>query len=329
MFWMTLAAMAVAAAVFVVRPLLTTRLVSVPGVAGLVVVAGAFGLYALIGSPDVPSAGPAATGAPDFGEAISRLETRLAEDSSDIAGWKLLGRTYMNIERYDDAVQAFRQAVELEDRRVAQTLVDLGESTVAASGQRLTAESLGLFEEALAIEAANPSALFWAGIGSANKGDVVTAADRWERLLATNPPPEIRQIVEQRVSVWRGERPSSAPVAASSEGASVTLELSLVERARGTLPDDTTVFVIARDPNQPRPPIAVKRLTLRELPTSVVLSDSDAMIPGRLIGNFGSLEIVARVSLSGQPIAQSGDWFGSQTMAPGGRANIVIDQQVN
>jgi cytochrome c-type biogenesis protein CcmH len=67
-----------------------------------------------------------------------------------------------------------------------------------------------------------------------------------------------------------------------------------------------------------------------ELPTVVTLSDSDAMIPGRVPSAFAELEIIARVSMSGDPIAKSGDWFGSQTHRNDSNDSlaILIDQQV-
>jgi cytochrome c-type biogenesis protein CcmH len=66
------------------------------------------------------------------------------------------------------------------------------------------------------------------------------------------------------------------------------------------------------------------------LPTVVTLSDSDAMIPGRVPSAFAELEIIARVSMSGDPIAKTGDWFGSLTHRNGSNdpLAILIDQQV-
>ena len=54
------------------------------------------------------------------------------------------------------------------------------------------------------------------------------------------------------------------------------------------------------------------------------------MIPGRSLSEFSELEIVARVSMSGQPIAQPGDWYGEKTVRPAesGEISIVIDREV-
>ena len=94
------------------------------------------------------------------------------------------------------------------------------------------------------------------------------------------------------------------------------------------MPANTPVFVIARDPNAPSPPIAVVRRELGEFPGSVAITDRDSMIPGRVVSGFETLEIIARVSVSGQPIQSSGDWFGDATAAPGEAVDVEISQQV-
>jgi hypothetical protein len=54
------------------------------------------------------------------------------------------------------------------------------------------------------------------------------------------------------------------------------------------------------------------------------------MIPGRVPSAFAELEIIARISASGQPIAQSGDWFGRQKVTQNlqEEVRVIIDQQV-
>ena len=337
--------MALAAAAFVVRPMLKPGLVPVGLATGVVLVAGSFLLYRDIGSPELRS--PEQAAVPPVSEVIEALAERLESDPGNVEGWKMLGRSYLTTGQYPEATDAFQKAVDLEDGKVAQTLVDLGESKLAASGQSMGPEIVSLFENALALEPDNPAALFWGGIASANRNDIEEAAGRWERLLATNPPPEIRRLIEQRVAQWRGEPVPSAspgpepdaaaapepvaeapPPAAEPPADGVSVAVDMPANVRQTLPPNTVLFVIARDPGQPVPPIAVKRLQLRDLPTSIVMTDSDAMIAGRGISTLESVEVIARASLSGRPSASSGDWFGTAQAAPGSRLELSIDQQV-
>lgn len=163
--------------------------------------------------------------------------------------------------------------------------------------------------------------------------------------MGLNPPAEIQGILQQRIAEWRGEAPPAAaqsvmpadepvenpvPAGPMSEGAVVRANVSLSDAAASALSGDTVVFIIARDPAQPRPPIAAVRRRAVELPAVVTFSDSDAMIPGRLLSGFSELEIIARVSMSGQPVAQPGDWYGDKIVRPSELAeiSIVIDREV-
>ena len=82
-----------------------------------------------------------------------------------------------------------------------------------------------------------------------------------------------------------------------------------------------TVFVIARDPERPGPPVAVKRLNVGDLPARIELTDADAMLPGRGLKGVQTVELVARVALGGSATAVAGDmesatWVGRPSAEP-------------
>ena len=106
--------------------------------------------------------------------------------------------------------------------------------------------------------------------------------------------------------------------------------LSIADSVSSALPGDAIVFIIARDPNQPSPPIAVARRRVADLPTQIALGDGDSMVPGRSLSGFAEFEIVARVSLSGQPMQQAGDWFTSAIVRPAenNSVSLAIDTQI-
>ena len=196
--------------------------------------------------------------------------------------------------------------------------------------------SVDLLENALQLDGNNQPALFYTGMAAANRNDIDTAATLWERLLALNPPQDVRGILEQNVAAWRGTQPPAPTMAAPAEApeipddAVVSALISLSEEASSAIANDANVFVIARDPSAPTPPIAVTRHRLSELPTTVSLTDANSMVAGRNLSAFAEIELLARVSLSGGPAAQSGDWFGSLIVRPADTASVslTIDQQI-
>jgi cytochrome c-type biogenesis protein CcmH len=104
----------------------------------------------------------------------------------------------------------------------------------------------------------------------------------------------------------------------------------LSENAISAITADANVFVIARDPAQPSPPIAVSRLRLSELPTVISLGDAESMVAGRSLSGFEEFELLARVSISGSPAETSGDWFGTLIVRPEDENSVflAINQQV-
>ncbi len=335
MLWFLFALMCLGAIAFTVRPMLRDlpRLSAMTGVSIVVLVAVTASVYYVKGNPEVPSGRSEPIAAPDDLVAIVQgLAARLEDEPDNVEGWKMLGRSYMTLGDFAGAVNAYERAVELEDAEDAQTLVSLGVALAQAGGsQQLSPRAVSVFENALSIDPNNPEALFWGGFSAVSRGDSLLAADRWESLLTLNPPPELRPQIEAQIATWRGESPPAVqPPTSEQEGAIVRASISVSESARASLPADATVFVIARDPAQPSPPIAVTRRRLTELPSVVELDDGDSMIPGRSLSGFAEVEIVARVSLSGQPVAQPGDWFGSQIVRPADQSDIdlAIDELV-
>jgi cytochrome c-type biogenesis protein CcmH len=334
--------MCFAAVVFAIWPFLreNSRNFAVVAAAIVLVIGGSAWLYSSIGSPGVPSGAGGGT-AGGMSEVVKTLAARLEKEPGDRDGWRMLGRSYMALGNYPEAVKGFQRAVDLEQGQNAQTLVELGEAMLAESGQTMSPRILSLFENALALEPNNPAALFWGGIGAINRGDRALAADRWERLLGTNPPEEIRDVLVQRVAEWRGEEvpqvamPQTSvtpePVAQESAVAAiVSANIALSDAAAESLPADGIVFVIARDPAQPTPPIAVTRQLLSQLPAVVHLDDGSSMVAGRELSGFAEFELEARVSLSGQPGKQPGDWFGTVLVRPAesSAVSLSIDTQV-
>lgn len=290
--WIIFAALLTVALGFVVWPIFrhTGRLTAELAALIVVIVVLSAGLYQQIGSPGVES-GPSEQ--PDVNAMIAQLEARLERQPNDVEGWMLLARSYQTLEQFDKAAAAY--------------------------------------ETVLEIEPMHPQALFFGGYIAAGRGEYNLAADRWEAVMrVAAPPEEIRGDMERQIAVWRGETPTISSAPPESSDAVVTAVITLSEEAAATVPAGATLFVIARDPQQPAPPIAVARRVLNADPMVVELGDRDAMVPGRTLSAFSGFELLARVSLSGNAMAQPGDWYGSllYTVGDDKRASVVIDTPV-
>jgi len=331
MLWVTFGIMLLAAALIIAWPLFRheQKLTLRSAVSIVVVLAIAAGLYSQIGSPGAQAVQSEMS---SIEEMVDSLAARLQQEPNDVRGWKMLGRSYSVLQRYGESATAYERAVALENGSDGQTLADLGEAVLMDNGGAIDPRAEQLFENAVAVSPGNPKALFYSGYAAGERGDRTLAADRWETLLSVAPSPDIEGLLRQKIGEWRGIGSDQVQVTSqpAPAGDGLTVLVSLDPAAQQAVRADNTVFIIARDPAAPAPPIAAVRRVVGDLPMQVELTDANAMVPGRSLTSFANIEIVARVSMNGQPVAQPGDWFGSQQIRTSETrsASIVIDQQV-
>ena len=163
--------------------------------------------------------------------------------------------------------------------------------------------------------------------GAANAGSMDTAIaslaarlakgggtpDDWELLAKSyeflgRPAEAARARAHQLPAA--GEASKAAAPAGVSVTGSVTLDPALAARAKA----GETIFIIAKSPDAPGPPLAVFRTTVGTWPLSFTLDDSLSMMPGRNLSGAHRVLIEARISSQGQPLASPGDLQGSSAV---------------
>jgi cytochrome c-type biogenesis protein CcmH len=274
-----------------------------------------FLLYRLVGTP--AALDPAARAAPaTLDAAIAQLEARLQADPSQPEGWRLLGQAQSGAGQPRKAAEAFAQAAKLapDDPDV---LVEAAESRALADPRhRFDAQGIAWLDRALQVQPMHQRARWFRGIAQRQAGDAAGAAATWEPLLAqvdANAAPALRE----QVNAARADAGMPPLAADASRGATaaaagmhairvrVSLDADLAARAR--LDGNATVFVIARAPGGPPMPIAAERHALSELPLDTVLDDGDGPMPTAKLSGVDEVELVARISRSGDAAAQAGD----------------------
>jgi cytochrome c-type biogenesis protein CcmH len=343
------ALMAAIAACTVAYPLMRDRRYRVLGaVAAVVVVGAAAGLYPLWSNWNwrAPMQSPANAG-PDVLAMVAKLEAHLRDQPSDLTGWLMLGRSYVALNRLDDAIVAYDHAHQL-DHKSAEAAMGLAEAMSLRAGGQITPPAAQLFEDALALAPSNPKALLYGGFAAAVRGDRTLARTRWEALKSLNPPPQIMAMLDARIAELgpagtaegaaataagpiAGTSPSPAGTSTSPQGSSVaevTVNISIAPALKSRLKSEAPLFVFAREPGSQGPPLAAKRLSTAAIGTQVHLSPADSMMPGRLLIAGRTVSVTARVSFGGQPVPTAGDLYGELSYDVGrdGARNLVIDR---
>ena len=165
--------------------------------------AAAVGLYLALGAPGVPSAPfaerpvPEQT-PPDMIQMVEGLAERMAQSPDDPAGWRLLGRSYIQLGRFDQAVEALRQAI-AKGSDEAQVWASLGEALVAANGGRVVPGARTAFAAVLERDPGEPRARYYGGLALAQDGRLRQAMDYWLALAADAPADAPwRAVVEEQ-----------------------------------------------------------------------------------------------------------------------------------
>ena len=336
------ALMAAIAASAVAFPLIRDRQNRVLGAVMAVVVMGAAaGLYPLWSNWNWHAPPQSATVAgPDVAAMVAKLEKHLSDQPGDLQGWLMLGRSYVALNRLDDAVVAYDHAHKL-DGKSAEAAMGLGEAMSLRAGGQITPPAAELFESALVLAPANPKALLYGGFAAAVRGDRALARTRWEALKGLHPPPQIVAMLDARIAdlgptgapdgAAPGTSPSPAGTNTSAQGspaAEVTVNISIAPALKSRVPSEAPLFVFAREPGSHGPPLAAKRLTSAAIGTQVHLSPADSMLPGKVLVAGRTVSVTARVSFSGQPVPTAGDLYGELSYHVGqdGARNLVIDR---
>jgi cytochrome c-type biogenesis protein CcmH len=247
----------------------------------------------------------------------------MREKPDDAEGWKLLGRSYVALGRFPEALDAYAKAAARKPRD-PDLLADLADVLATTRPERLQGEPEKLVLRALEIEPQHLKALALAGTAAFDRKDYAAAARYWQRMLPLVEPgsDDARQI-QASIAEARSLGGVAAPGALNGR---VSISKKLAAQAS---PDDV-VFIFARAVEGPPMPLAVKRVRVRDLPAEFALDDSMAMAPGMNLSAHARVVVGARISKSGQPTAQSGDLQGfSAPVANNARGvSVTIDSVV-
>ena len=327
----------------------------------LAVVAGG---YALVGSPRDLPVGPgmnmvrASTGdaaEPDAGNAphavtaaqiddmVARLADRLKTHPDDAEGWMMLARSQVALGKHAQAIDAFVHAERLRPDDAA-LLADYADALAMAHQRSLEGQPSVLLQRALKIDPHDNKALALAGTAAFDRKDYKQAVRYWETLAQVEPKdgPFADQVQggiteARRLAGMPPAEPASAPAgteapatttsttAAAPGGATVTGTVTLAPALTSRAAPDDVLFVFARAVDGPRMPVAILRKRVKDLPLTFTLDDSLAMSPTSNLSSVPKVIVGARISKSGNAMAQDGDLQGLGTAVAVGATGIHVE----
>jgi len=266
------------------------------------------GLYRLVGNPLALDAGMVRR-PENIEDALAQLE-RSRERFTDHEGWVMLATAYTRVGKHAQARDAWEEVLKRAPDD-ANFLAAAAEARAQTDSQRrFDARAVELLQHALKLAPEHQRARLFFGIALRQQGKPGEAAKIWEPLLAQVDAANAATLRDEVNAARKdaGLPPLAAPAVASvAKGLRVEVALDPAFAARVRLRGDATVFVIARVPDGPPMPVAVEKRTVAELPLTVTLDDSDSPMPTAKLSALQEVEVVARLSESGNAKRQDGD----------------------
>jgi cytochrome c-type biogenesis protein CcmH len=181
----------------------STRTVMI--VVAILVPLSALGLYLLYGSPRLPDQPLEArledpANSQNLGALVARVEARLREHPEEGEGWDVIAPVYLGAQRYQDAADAYGEAMRLLGPS-AKRLSGRGQALVLANNGVVTDEAKSVLTRALALDASLVEPRILLAIAKEQDGDFKGAVADWRGLLDKAPADAPwRQMVEQRIA---------------------------------------------------------------------------------------------------------------------------------
>ncbi len=320
---------------------------------GTLLPAAAFGLYFWLGNPasliavadaNSSAAQPGADGEAaghDFMKMIEKVEEKTRTNPDDGEAWSMLAKSYSVVERWPEALQAYEKAAKLLPKD-ASVWSGYAEAVAITNNRELAGKPMELVQKALEINPDDMKGLELSGIYAYQEKNFAQASFFFKKLYKLMPPesPYAQDILAAQKEADRlvqtgltgldnlsNPPPAEEKAAAAAPGATIKGSIDIAPALKSKVAATDVLFLFARA-GQGGPPVAAIRASAGKFPLEFELNDSMAMNPGNTLSRHQQVVLVARVSKSGNPMAQAGDLEGTVADVKVGATGvkIVIDQ---
>jgi len=193
---------------------------------GIWIVAGAIGVSTLVhgkinksqmeSAPMEASgaeAGAGPSGMPDPVKMVARLEARLKENPNDLNGQMMLGRSYMVLDRFEDAKKTWEKVLEIDERNPTAhaTLGEILLRTHAPGDKGIAEQALAHFDKAMISSPQDPSINWGRGVALVQLGRLAEAETSWvETFRALQPGSQEAEMVKKALEELRSGKIKSS-----------------------------------------------------------------------------------------------------------------------
>lgn len=263
---------------------------------------------------------------------IAKLIERLKQNPDDLQGWLMLGRSYIYLQKYEQASDVFVRLYQQQPDNL-EILLNYANSLAMSRNGQLSGEPAELIYKALKLAPDNNNALWLGGMAKAEEGDIEQSLAYLQKLAGQLPAdseslPQVKQLMAEVAAHGQSVAPATA---AAGSATNIHVRVEIDAAVKSQVQAQQTVFIYAQALNGPKMPLAIVRKQVADLPADVDLNDSMAMQPNLHLSDFKQLKIVARISKTGNASTQAGDFIGSAELGlpvNDQAVSVIINQEV-
>lgn len=273
----------------------------------------------------------------DMSALLQQLYEKLQSAPDNIEGWDLLARSAMNVQNYSLASEAYLQIIriyEAQGQNAAPIYGLLAQAKYYQAQGELNSEVDAVIQKAFTLDKNELNSLGLLAIDAFANKRLAEAKDIWQRILSIYPEHPARTSIEagiQRVNSELGlvDESLSDSNVANASSVSVVVTVSLDDSLKAKVKPSDIVFILAKQVDgsvtNPNIPLAVSKHRVDELPITITLDDSKSMAPIAKLSMAKTVMVAARISKSGTPMAQAGDFEAvSSDIKPEDNEQVVL-----
>lgn len=249
------------------------------------------------------------------------LRASLQSEPNNVQDWAMLGRLGMVLNNSQLASQAFERALTLTPND-QQLKSDYAEVLVRSPDPQDNRQAQLMLEDMLSQHPQDVRLLTLLAADYYAQQKYPQAITYWQKILPMLPAGS-----PQADAVMKGIE--QAKTDAGLQTSQLTVNIDISPAAKRMLPQNGVLYISVTDGVSPVP-VAVKRVPLSHFPLTLVLDDSNAMVPERLLSAQHQLQVRARISRDGSATPQRDDWIGQNTLPQfNGKQSlsVIIDKQ--
>ncbi|WDE11426.1 c-type cytochrome biogenesis protein CcmI [Thalassomonas haliotis] len=274
------------------------------------------GAYDLLSQPAMSAGGQGHEGFNSEQQAMVRLKQlqQLTEqEPKNSQAWYNLGQASIGLGDFGGALAAFDQVMAIEGEH-ADILGAKAQAMFYQNNQQINEPIQALIDKALALDPNDPSTNILLGLNHFIGEKYADAIAYWQKVVDLGGNNVNVQALQGAINEAKSRMAAAGetPPQDAASGANLVLNVNLSDDIRQQLSrgEDKTVFVYAVPAKGPRMPLAAVKIRASDLPTTVVLNDSQAMNPQMTLSSVESVNLYAVVSNLGGVGIKPGDYKG-------------------